>query len=77
MNSPWISVNEQLPDERWVLVCIEHSHSRPDINMGQYHQYYDGWRTRWGKKFEGIVTHWMPLPELPIEYQPKTQGRIS
>jgi len=50
-----------------LLVAVLKSGSRrPEVNIGFFGR-DRGWRTRWGKTFDGTVTHWMPLPEVPDE----------
>jgi hypothetical protein len=36
------------------------------IWMGQWDG--DVWRDLDGREFDSVITHWMPLPELPDEY---------
>ena len=72
----WINVNERLPERdsqyaitEEVLVCI----TNPDIGKWKditlYHFGVNGWLSDDPgvtlEEVDCIVTHWMPLPELP------------
>ena len=60
--SEWIKCSEQMPDE---MVDVITSNGR---EVGK--EWWDGtgWKS-WAKydSVNGIVTHWMPLPEPPKE----------
>lgn len=57
--SEWTSVKDRLPDEKTrVLVFVPHSNRKIDI---------DGMVGRIWVRWNGRVTHWMPLPEPPEE----------
>ena len=57
--SEWPSVKDRLPDEKTrVLVFVPHSNRKIDI---------DGMVGRIWVRWNGRVTHWMPLPEPPEE----------
>lgn len=60
----WISVKDRLPENaRFVLICL----GRAIPQIGRYLN-EDGWWIRNSgilKSSGDIVTHWMPLPEVP------------
>lgn len=57
--SEWISVKDRLPNEKTrVLVFVPHGNRKIDI---------DGMVGRIWVRWNGRVTHWMPLPEPPEE----------
>jgi len=58
----WIPVSERLPgDIAWVLVVAADPHGGgPEIDIGIVEG--EGWCS-----WLGPVTHWMPLPPLPVE----------
>ena len=60
----WISVKDRLPDEsmirKQIIVFIQKRNSFPCIEIMRW----------WGDASYGVwlnVTHWMPLPEPPVE----------
>mgnify|MGYP003293300875 CR=1 FL=1 len=57
--SPWISVEERLPEEHTNVIVTDGS------NVAHCKKYGDGFYTNVGKCCN--VTHWMPIPELPKE----------
>lgn len=57
--SPWISVEERLPEEHTDVIVTDGS------NVAYCRKYGDGFYTNVGKCCN--VTHWMPIPELPNE----------
>lgn len=57
--SPWISVEERLPEEHTNVIVTDGS------NVAHCRKYGDGFYTNVGKCRN--VTHWMPIPELPKE----------
>lgn len=57
--SPWISVEERLPEEHTDVIVTDGS------NVAYCRKYGDGFYTNVGKCCN--VTHWMPIPELPKE----------
>ena len=57
--SPWISVDERLPEEYTDVIVTDCS------NVAYCKKYGDGFYTNIGKCCN--VTHWMPIPELPKE----------
>lgn len=60
--SEWIRIEEKIPDEKTrVLVFIPHSDTKIDTD-----RILNGKWVRWN----GHVTHWMPLPEPPEEASP-------
>jgi hypothetical protein len=56
----WISVEERLPDNEDVVLCVT-KNKRPFVC--RYDHYWKHWRVSGSVK----VTHWMPLPEPPTE----------
>lgn len=63
----WISVEERLPEnfEERVLVCIEDGNCIIG-NPSEDTDRFDPIRKHW-VRYGDMVTHWMPLPELPKE----------
>ena len=57
--SPWISVEERLPEEHTNVIVTDGS------NVAHCIKYGDGFYTNIGKCCN--VTHWMPIPKLPKE----------
>ena len=59
----WIPVTERLPDERkWVLCqCRVNIRMVLRLQNGYWHQDSEH------EFMKGFVTHWMPLPEPPME----------
>lgn len=55
--SPWISVEERLPEEHTDVIVTD------GRNVAYCKKYGDGFYTNIGKCCN--VTHWMPIPELP------------
>lgn len=69
--SPWISVEERLPDRlpakfaNWskeVFVAVKRGRECRAY-VDKYSHIYKTWRVVFGDE----VTHWMPIPELPKE----------
>jgi hypothetical protein len=62
----WISVKEKLPEGNdWVLVC-----SDKVMNCVMYsseYGFFDATYASGNNIYIPGITHWMPLPELPIE----------
>jgi hypothetical protein len=56
----WISVEERLPDNEDVVLCVT-KNKRPFVC--RYDHYWKHWRVSKSVK----VTHWMYLPEPPTE----------
>ena len=57
--SPWISVEERLPEEHTDVIVTDGS------NVAHCKKYGDGFYTNIGKCCN--VTHWMPIPQIPEE----------
>lgn len=57
--SPWISVEERLPEEHTDVIVTDGS------NVAYCRKYGDGFYTNVGKCCN--VTHWMPIPQIPKE----------
>lgn len=61
----WISVSERLPKDGNARVLVHLIHSVPQCGKPEIDtdRYLNGMWVRWN----GRVTHWMPLPEPPTE----------
>jgi hypothetical protein len=61
--SEWIPVSERLPEEgKSVLVCYRSGWSRVEIGLRRD----DRWAVPGAGTYRTkLVTHWMPLPEVP------------
>lgn len=59
LQSPWISVEDKLPEEHTDVIVTDGS------SVAHCKKYGDGFYTNIGKCCN--VTHWMPIPELPKE----------
>ena len=57
--SPWISIEDRLPEEHTNVIVTDGS------NVAHCIKYGDGFYTNIGKCCN--VTHWMPIPKLPKE----------
>ena len=56
----WISVEERLPESRFVIVCDEYG------TVGEAFFFKQNGRFEWIEDGElAFATHWMPLPEAP------------
>ena len=68
--SPWISVEDRLPEEKmnhwssWVVVLRD----LPVLDVDELADFsrYDHEKKQWPYQNE-TITHWMPIPELPKE----------
>lgn len=62
----WISVEEKLP-ERTAQMCAIYANGY--VQAAEWHKYSwaDSWWFYVDGEYEEVVTHWMPLPELPKE----------
>lgn len=78
--SPWISVEDRLPEIKYpslgesdfVFVHVVNKDTGNEwIELpAKYNERFHDWMTNdftWIKKRRGIVTHWMPIPQLPKE----------
>ncbi|EOD2055111.1 DUF551 domain-containing protein, partial [Salmonella enterica subsp. enterica] len=63
----WISCSEQMPDEIGRYWCYVEEQN--DLGKSHY-QWNCSWNgDKWGSEMmSGKVTHWMPLPEPPQEF---------
>lgn len=61
----WISVKDKLPAEGTTRVLVAISETKGLIGFPAFDtdRYFDGRWVRW----DGYVTHWMPLPKPPEE----------
>lgn len=64
----WISVKERMPEKSCGYLCHviipNNGESFEDIKIIRYNIYNKCWLC---KSNDGIITHWMPLPDLPKE----------
>ena len=79
----WIPVNEKLPDcdDKWgiskVVLCLD---ARGRVGFGIYQNgekqlYHAGWFTGGSVGEDSVtITHWMPLPELPMRLREEARG---
>ncbi len=68
LESPWIPISERLPkatDNTFVLT------NKGFTECMLFDKACDGWMAGWD---DGLVTHWMPIPELP-EFHLRHEGR--
>ena len=75
--SPWISVDEDLPCNHEELLSKEKEGYTESVmaytNIGviliSMRKYNDGWKWKTSNYFPRIIiiTHWLPIPELPKE----------
>lgn len=74
--SPWISVDDDLPCNREELLSKEKEGYTESVmaytNIGvifiSMRKYNDGWKWETSNYFPRIIiTHWLPIPELPKE----------
>lgn len=67
--SKWISVSEKLPEERYedVLVVYKRKSGSRYRTVAWMNTYDGDWDCGEGFADSDVVTHWMPLPELPGE----------
>ena len=65
----WISVKDRLPEGEDDYLVIQHAH-KPTVTLAWYSGDENGWQAIDGSFYaDGIVTHYMPLPEPPKEEQ--------
>jgi hypothetical protein len=63
--SPWISVEDRLPDKRGdYLVIMNYTRCRTIRGFAPGHGWWEEGASRIGEPMI-LVTHWMPLPEPP------------
>ena len=69
----WIKCTEKMPkDSQRVLAWSTLGHSYAVYDYGMDRAKGRRWWSISGVGFEAnAVSHWMPLPDPPIEYQPK------
>lgn len=61
----WISVSDRLPNtEDSVLICKRQKNGVQSIAIAYY--CISGKPPRWVQNGVAEITHWMPLPELPL-----------
>lgn len=59
----WISVYKRVPKDKQHVLCYEEGNDQSTIKVAKY----IGSRNRFETEREIIkITHWMPLPELPV-----------
>lgn len=79
--SEWISVKDRLPEkDGWYLVFAPGYWGNSQIyglDGLAYSNFKQNYKVHWGiergsgRGYPGIVTHWMPLPEPPMEKRQK------
>ena len=57
----WISVKDRLPEDDKEVLAYDSEHK--EIVIALYDSEYEEWD--YGDWYEGAITHWQPLPELP------------
>jgi len=69
----WTSVKDRLPENRppdsdtYVLVCLHGKFLRISYYFeDSFGKWFSSPDEIWDKYYTGAVTHWMPLPSLPI-----------
>lgn len=60
-SSGWISVKDRLPEDYKEVLAYDSEHK--EIVIALYDSEYEEWD--YGAWYEGAITHWQPLPELP------------
>lgn len=80
--SPWISVEDRLPELNTIVLVLDQSFIKQDQHMMEYGNYREP-GVRFGIRFasgdfrvEGcngkcFITHWMPLPAAPMRKEAK------
>ena len=65
IKSEWIPCAERLPyGGEQVLICLEYPDGSKEVSLGEYWDKGNGWGGFGGN---GVVTHWMYLPQPPKE----------
>lgn len=62
LRSAWVPVTERLP-ETTVCVLVAYSNGMVEVDAWGH----DGWMDE--DLSNGTITHWMPLPSVPVEVQ--------
>lgn len=65
----WISVEDELPNDGAYVVTINKAGLK-EVR----HFYHDKWFSSFGNEY-GDVTHWMPLPKMPIVSKSENIGK--
>lgn len=68
--NPWISVKDKLPEENrkvFFILLFRGIHKEYLAGLYREHKWETERRTYLSPSFDGIVTHWMPIPELNVE----------
>ena len=71
MVQEWISVRDKLPDQSGEVLVIVSGNPQKNITLNCAYELaeydpYDGWiMEMWPEWEDAVVTHWMPLPEMP------------
>lgn len=68
----WIKVTEKLPDLDQSEPCLVFDKHHHQIVVRVWNGYYSVWDDEDGDDYYtdavgGKITHWMPLPKIPIE----------
>ena len=67
----WISVKDRLPDQSGEVLVIVSGNPQKNITLDCAYELaeydpYDGWiMEMWPEWEDAVVTHWMPIPQLP------------
>ena len=67
----WIPVDDRLPDQDGEVLVIVSGTPQKNITLNCAYELaeydpYDGWiMEMWPEWEDAVVTHWMPLPEMP------------
>ena len=60
--SQWISVKDRLPEQKGDYLCVCES---GEISVGYFSKWIIGYGFETQEVGQGLVTHWMPLPDPP------------
>lgn len=65
----WISVGEMLPDKHGNVLCYGYYNGYADETPSMFVMCFVSYWNNWKAPYETgpHVTHWMPLPDEPIE----------
>jgi hypothetical protein len=70
ISTEWISVNDRLPDDMESVLVCDMNPIAPFVSIVDIAFFADGVWQMWDGRYEPYeivtVSHWMPLPELPV-----------